>query len=246
MANATPIRTSPDRTSMSSMGPLAMEVGNVTDTYTTEDEMKEDHSEEAEAAKAKVVQFAVPEEEKPEAAEKQPEVSKEQPAAVREHLEATKEQPKQEPEPNLEILKPQPQPRGNIPVPTEDGAPSPKVRKILLPPEEVQREEEVPVHAEKALNGFRETAIDEPTITVAFARPTTVTMSVEEDLSSAAEPPPKPLPPSVDEMEQVYNSLDNIEEALAADERYPMEGIEDFEERYGVRQTFKFVEIALL
>ncbi|CAI4222409.1 unnamed protein product [Auanema sp. JU1783] len=37
--NATPIKTSPDRTSVSSLGPLAMEAhGNATDFYTTEDE----------------------------------------------------------------------------------------------------------------------------------------------------------------------------------------------------------------
>lgn len=33
---------------------------------------------------------------------------------------------------------------------------------------------------------------------------------------------------------QVYTNLDQIEEALANDERYPMEGVEDFEERYTV------------
>ncbi|ETN71112.1 hypothetical protein NECAME_14330, partial [Necator americanus] len=53
IATATPIRTSPDRTSMSSMGPLAMEVGNITDAYTTEEEgMKEENSEAGGGGKA--------------------------------------------------------------------------------------------------------------------------------------------------------------------------------------------------
>ncbi|KAK6013450.1 hypothetical protein OSTOST_21233, partial [Ostertagia ostertagi] len=215
MANATPIRTSPDRTSMSSMGPLAMEVGNVTDAYTTEEEMKDEHSEAPEAVKAKAVEVAAPNEDKPE-----------------EKPEATEEQPIEEGEPNGEGPRPEPQPRENIPTATQDGAPSPKIRKILLPPEKVQPEEKAPLEPEQTLDDVEDIAIDEPTITVSFARPTMVTMSVEEDLSSAAEPPPKAPSPSADEMEKVYKTLDLIEEAITADERYPMEGVDDFEERY--------------
>ncbi|XGW20200.1 hypothetical protein V3C99_003761 [Haemonchus contortus] len=216
IATATPIRTSPDRTSMSSTG-LAMEVGNVTDAYTTEEEMKEDQSEAAEPKPTIITvgESAAPQEEKKEKVEEKLE---EQPESIQEGAEP-----------------PMPPPREHIPAPVQsDGPPSPKVRKIVLPSEKTIPEEEVPppVNGEVSVNGVKETVIDEPTISVSFTRPTMVTMSVEEDLSSTAEAPSKSSPPSSDEMEEVYKSLDQIEEALTLDEHYPMEGIDDFEERY--------------
>ncbi|EYC37034.1 hypothetical protein Y032_0832g2586, partial [Ancylostoma ceylanicum] len=75
----------------------------------------------------------------------------------------------------------------------------------------------------------------EPTVSITFTQPTTMRMVVDEeangvdesDDAASAAPPPSP-----DEMEQVYANLDCIEEIIASDEQYPMEGIDDAEERY--------------
>lgn len=194
LANATPIRTSPDRTSMSSMGPLAMEVGNVTDAYTTEEEMKEDQSEGD--ANVTTADAAPSEKEAPKEEPEKPEKSKKEPSPKEKLSEET--------------------PLGK----EDEEGPSAKIRKIIKPEEST----------EKPAADSPERAVEEQTVSVDFTQPTTFTMDIvdsngDEEAARAVTPPPY-------EMEQVYTNLDQIEEALANDERYPMEGVEDFEERY--------------
>ncbi|WKX90831.1 hypothetical protein Q1695_009578 [Nippostrongylus brasiliensis] len=250
IASATPIKTSPDRTSTSSVGPLAMEVGNVTDAYTTEEEMKDEQQPVSVASENGEVQQArkeeLTEEHKEEAIaplHREPEpqsTEQEKPKQVLDALPEVEldEKPKKatppEPVNEQEGEKPEElndnEPLEVIPAPQEavpEEAPKPKVRKILLPSE--PSDEISPpkvIKNEESVDGEG----NEPQVSVAFTQPTMVTMDIVEE-SNGVDASPIATPPPF-EMEQVYTNLDTIEEALAHDNQYPMEAVDDYEERY--------------
>ncbi|KAK6730498.1 hypothetical protein RB195_007138 [Necator americanus] len=226
IATATPIRTSPDRTSMSSMGPLAMEVGNITDAYTTEEEgMKEENSEAGGGGKAeKKVRRA--------------RSSREESMEKQEKLQEKEILPKDTSPINQDEEEPVVTFTVGASFSTKDSnsPPQAKVRKIITPNDSREAKETVRKSEshERAEDNVTEDGTVEATVSVAFTQPTTVQMSVEDEPSGDEDLPEVEAgsPSSPDEMEQVYANLDDIEETIASDEQYPMERVDDVEERY--------------
>ncbi|VDN25940.1 unnamed protein product [Cylicostephanus goldi] len=194
-----------------------MEVGNVTDAYMTEDEGMRD---EGSASPSKNAPVPSPRDGSP------------------------RKSPLQEDTAKTAF---------NLGSSSENGSASPpkaKMRKVIVPKESKERKSAEPPVKEEPKEEVTEVTIGdvgdvneaEPTVSVTFTQPNTVKMAVEtngdgdhsEDVSAAELPPsgPLPSPDGKEEMEKVYTNLDAIEEAIASDEQYPMEGIDSMEERY--------------
>ncbi|KAJ1346011.1 hypothetical protein KIN20_000675 [Parelaphostrongylus tenuis] len=184
-----------------------MEVGNVTDAYTTEEELKEDYSEGGGRTHA----AAATQQEVLEMHEKKREYPAEHTADVQKVSLPENDMKKRSSEPS------------STDVTAENSR-----KTAVLQPEAAERIQNV---VDKPLN-LSETKANESAVSV--AQPTTMMTVMDEangEIHSTAGAS-KQFPSSQDALEEVYMKLDEIEDAIAIDERFPMEGVDDFEERY--------------